>query len=159
MRIEVRGDDLIDLADEFIEETKPVVVSLMNRVSNVVLTAAQRRLSAVSGRTSAPGESPSMRSGALFRSLKIVGATVKGRVVRGGVQSDHPGAGNLEWGGAGLTKNVTEGLHLTGAARKRLRKDLADSPGATRMIAARPFLRPAEEQSEAEVTRILNEGL
>lgn len=131
-RVEVRGD-YIDIADEVLAETAPIAKERMNVASRVLLDHVRRRLSANDGPApAAPGESPAYQRGDLFRSFRTIASTIRGRVVRGGVASDDPGAAAQEFGW------TTE---------------------AGRLIPARPYVRPAEIAAEPEVARMLETGL
>lgn len=102
VRIVVRGDDRLDLADEIREEFHREVKGVMDEAARIALADVQGQLSLRKGtpRTSAPeGQPPEFDEGDLYRSYRTIPARVKGDAAISGVQSNHPGAARIEFGG------------------------------------------------------------
>src|SRR5690606_15435712 len=141
IRVEVRGESLIDLADDVTDETLPVVKDLMRRASDSLLSEVRRRLRTRQGpEPSPPGEPPAQQTGALARSFERMPVRVRGRTVSGGIRSteDYRKIGALEYGGVRTPKG-TQGSEW---AKRKVRSALKSQ--GTFHIRARPFLRPSE---------------
>lgn len=98
VRVEVYGDNLLDVADELLDEMIEPAKAAVKDARDIVFDEAKRLLNR---RTSGPaieGEAPVRRTGELERSLKKTAVSVKGRVVSAGFSSKHPGAMRLEHG-------------------------------------------------------------
>lgn len=101
MKLVVETDGAIDLADELEEEFRPRARRVMQTASAIVLARIQSLLRTRQGTryTAAPaGAAPERDSGELARSFRTLGVRVQGRIVEGGIWSDHPGANRLEFG-------------------------------------------------------------
>lgn len=131
IRVEVHGDSLIDMADDITDEEKPRVRKIVREASTMLRARMQRILRARSGEPSAPGQAPAEQTGELANSIREIGTTVRQNIVRGGVEvgkeEDIEKVQSLEFGAVG--------------------------PDA-RILAARPFMRPAEAAVEARVSRL-----
>lgn len=127
----VYGDSLINLADELLDEVKPGARQAVREASTMLRERMQRILRAKSGWPSAPGEAPAMDTEELANDIREIGTTIRNNIVRGGVavgtEEDIPKVQSLEFGAVGA---------------------------GARILLARPFMRPAEEAIEADVTRL-----
>lgn len=91
----------IDLADELEEDAIPWAKQLVSEAGDMGLAEVRRLLSLRRGtaQTVAPeGQPPEFDEGGLYESYEKIPPKVKGRIATSGVQSDHPGAGRLEYG-------------------------------------------------------------
>lgn len=132
----IGGDSFVDLADEIMEETRPVVFELARSAGKILLSDVQRRLrrrvaastNTKHGTPAPPGEPPAYQSGATYRSFSTLGVRVQDNVVTSGIKSSMPAEVNsLEHG------------HVTAAGT---------------MVAPRAFLRPADESVQPEIDRL-----
>jgi len=135
IRARIRETDALNLAEEALDELMPTLEAATQRAAQVIVTEAQlnlRKRQGSRGTASPAGEPPEMDEGDLLRSVKA-GRTRKTKYsVRTEYGSEHPAAGLHEFGGT-----VTKG-------------------GAKRTYPPRPYMRPAEESSRAEVDRIVD---
>lgn len=121
----------LDLADELEEEFRRNARGALDKCGEVLLKNVRANLARRKGPDAAPqGEPPAMQEGDLSRSFRRLPTRVKGRVASSGVESAHPGAARLEWG-----KTDSRGIRTF----------------------PHPYLAPAQEASEAEITEILTE--
>lgn len=133
MRVFVGGDDLIDLVDEITEETLPIAVDAVDRGADVLLAKTQELLRRRRGPESAPeGEPPAAQTEALVKSFRKLKPRVQGRVVTSGIRSDAEAVNRLEFGATDSRGIVTK---------------------------PHPFLRPAVEQTEGAITKLLEDAL
>jgi hypothetical protein len=136
IRVRFGETDMLALGDDSIDELMDRAEAALDKAVDVVVAEAQLNLRKRQGtrKTAAPaGESPEQDEGDLLLSVK------PGRVrrtkygVRKEYGSDHPSAGLHEFGGT-ITQR-----------------------GKKRTYPPRPYLRPAEATTEAEVERILED--
>lgn len=134
IRHRIEGESFAGLGAEVLAELQPKGEAAVNKAVAVVHRKALDMLGRSSSGTKASeaGQPPALRRGALRRSLKIRAAQVRENVVSAAVYTNHPGAGAQEYGG-----RVGKGKSIR--------------------LPARPYLRPALEQTEAEVTAILGD--
>lgn len=129
VNVRIEGENFIDLGDEIVNETLPVVKQLAKAASKIFLTNVQRRLRgriAARGAASAEGEAPNYQSGDLYRSFDTASVRVLSNVVQAGIKSSEPHekVNSIEYG------HVSKGgVH----------------------VGPRPFLRPAEEAIRPEI--------
>lgn len=100
LRVTVYGDK-IDLADDLEKEFHKEAKAVVDYASRLVLREITRLLTLRSGtkQTAAPeGEPPEADTMDLARSFEVIPPRVRGRSVRGGVQSRDPGVPRLEFG-------------------------------------------------------------
>ena len=131
MRVEIYGDSLIDLADEVVEETRVPMLRKMRSASRLLADRVRQMLRSTGTGVSEPGQAPGMDTEELANSVRPIGTRVRGNVIRGGYEvgkeDDIEKVQSLEFGATG-----DDG----------------------RILAARPFMRPAEAQSEAAITKL-----
>lgn len=137
MRIQVRGDDShIDMADEVVDESIPIVKKAANEVGDAFLLDIRSRLRRRQGPGSAPaGESPAEQTGELARGMRRLAARVRGRVISSGVRHTSmtfEEINSIEYGAVGPNGRVSK---------------------------ARPFARPAEEALEKKAAGIFEREL
>jgi hypothetical protein len=132
MSLQITGD-VLDLADELQEEFVDGAKVAMRQGSRLLRDEVRRRLRLRKGPVPAPeGEPPAEQTGELVRSIKVLPVRVRGRVVSGGIKTDHPGATRLEFGAV-------------------------DKRGVRTF--PHPFLLASQEAVADEVTRLLNEAI
>lgn len=134
VKVVVYGDKL-DLADEVAEEFVAEAKDVAGEAGNIMLAEAQRlaKLRIGTAQTAAPeGQPPEYDSGEFYRKLKRIPPRVKGRVASSGIQSNHPGAARIEWGGT-------------------------DSRGIRTL--PHPIFRPAAANSEQPITELAQRKL
>lgn len=127
---------LADLGDEIWDELNPRAGNAVIRGAQRIVDAAKANLSRPgSARTASPaGTAPEQDSGKLRDSMQLIGVPRRTKyAVRQQYGSTHPGAGVLEFGGS-ITQD-----------------------GVKRMYPPRPYMRPAEASTEAEVEGILDD--
>lgn len=131
VRVVIYGDKL-DLADELEEEFHASAKQAVADAADILLDDVQRRLTVRTTGIAAEGEAPVRRRGNLERSYKRINPTIRGRVARSGIYSNHPGANRLEYG-----KTDTRGVRTL----------------------PHPAVRPAIEATEPAIDRLLTERL
>lgn len=126
IRTRITGDNLIDLADEILDETIAPVKAVAEQAGGILLADVQRRLRTRSGETAPEGEAPAYQSGDLLNSFRRLPVRVKENTVTSGIESSEPfgKVNGLEYG-----RVTPEG----------------------KQVKARPFLRPAEEAVQSKV--------
>lgn len=130
LKLMVTGAPL-NLADELEEEFQKNARVAMTRCADVLLRNVRTNLRKRKGPEPAPeGQPPAEQEGELSQSFRRLPTRVKGRYASSGVESAHPGAARLEWG-----KTDVRGVRTF----------------------PHPYLAPAAEESEAEITAILTE--
>lgn len=153
IRVTVSGDNFDKLGDEALLELKPDAESFVDAGARIIRRNAQTLLSRRgtgnivkrfvktrkrSGRSivfenaSVPGAPPAFHLGKLQRSLKVTKPKWKGLVVTAAV------------GPKGKMTAIAHILEFGGRVGRKL----------LTVIAARPFMRPAERMSESEIDRV-----
>lgn len=130
IRVEVYGDNLIDVADELIEEMIEPAKAAVKDARDLVFEEAKRLLNRRTSGPAVAGEPPVRRTGDLERSMAKTPVRVRGRVVDAGWVVKHPGAMRLEVG-------------------------FVDQRGVRTL--PHPWMRPAEENTKDEVEARLQE--
>lgn len=159
------ADNLIDFADEIVEESRPMLLAAVDGALKMFQEDVQHRLSRTHGTFGPlmPGQersdgadsgfgplpSPRRITGELMASIKRTRARIKGNDVLGVVTTTHDGAGVLEYGGVVLTKAMKATLRVsqrgrTVASTRFMKKELKSVEGSHQRR-ARPFMRPAAE--------------
>lgn len=130
LKLKVYGAPLT-LADELEESFQANAKAGLTQCGEVLLGNVRGQLRRRKGPEPAPeGQPPAEQGGKLSQSFRRLPTRVRGRSASSGVESNHPGAARLEWG----------------ATDKR---GIRTFP--------HPYLAPAAEASEPEITRILTE--
>lgn len=124
------GPDLVDLADELLDEVEPRAKEAVRDARDIVLGEAKRLLSLRTSGLPTEGQPPVRRTSELYRSLRKLAVSVRGRVISAGFSTAHPGASRLEYG-------------------------FVDKLG--RRTLPHPWLRPAFENTRDQVERRLAE--
>lgn len=133
IRHRIEGESFAGLGADILAELQPRAEAAVNKAVAVVHAKAVELLGRPGeGKASEAGTPPALRRGTLRRSLKIRPAQVRENVISAAVYTNHPAAGAHEYGGR--------------VGRKKAIR-----------LPARPYLRPAFEQTEPEVTAILGE--
>lgn len=136
IRVEVRGDSLIDLADEVTDETRPKARKAMREALNLFAAEIRRLLAIRTGEVSREGQPPAQQTGDLLRGVRVASVRVRGNTVMGAVEvgkhEDIEKVQGLEFGATG-----DDG----------------------RVLKPRPFMRPAEENVQTAVDKVLTEGV
>lgn len=137
-RIVVLGDpkkkDGEAVAEDALKVFQREAKSAMREASDELLRAVHSQLRKSTTPPAAPGQPPAYRGEVptLMGSFKRITARATRTSVSGGVQSSHPGAGRLEWGGTD-----SRGVHTF----------------------PHPYLSPAVEAAEPSVHNILSRVL
>lgn len=133
MRVYITEAQLDGIGDELWEELEPRTEKALAEGAQLIVDAAQLNLRRRrgTGRSTAPaGEAPEFDTGELHDSVKLLGKVRRSKYqVRQGYGSQHPASILHEYGG--LTKGGVGGV--------------------PRRYPARPYLRPAEEQTREAV--------
>lgn len=137
VRVDVgHKNDVAGMGDEILAELEPRARAAVEKGIEVVRKKADDILSrparSADGNPTAGDSRPALRSGKLRRSIRVIPTRVREGVVSAGLGSNLPQALPLEFGG-------------TVGRGKRTR------------IRPHPWIRPAMEQSAAEVERVLEE--
>ena len=131
----------------------------LQQASQVLLrnTQYQLRRRKGNGIPSAPGEPPAMQTGALAKSFKRLRVRLRRNYGSSGVTSDDPGAYVLEWGTTVASSGAFKVAGRTGRKlANRFLRGLAPVLGqGVYRIAPRPYLKPASDDSEQQITEVL----
>lgn len=121
--------ELADMGDEIWDDLFPRAEAAARRGAEMIVARAKQNLSRPGSASTAsqPGEPPEMDSGRLKDSMQVFGVKTTKYSVRAEYGSDHPAAGLHEWGGS------VQG----------------------RTYPPRPYLRPAEDATAAEVDELV----
>lgn len=132
--IRVEGEAHLDLTDEILDESLPLVMEKADEAAAMLLAEVQRNLQRRKGPDAAPaGEPPAEHTGELAASYKVIKARSLGDGrVRSGIQSRHPGAARVEFGATDV-RGITTKPH--------------------------PYVRPAEEAMQQPITALLEAAL
>jgi len=129
------GDNVIDLADEMLEELEPRAKAAVEDARDIWYAELLRMLAQRSSGAARENEPPVHRGGgdqwtpvSLLDSFRKIPGRVRGRVASAGFSSTHPGANRLEYG-------------------------FVDRDGHETF--AHPYLRPSYEKKRAEIMRRL----
>lgn len=146
---------MMDYADQSFKKNAR---GALKRSSDELLKHVQYQLRRRRGPTpSAPGEPPAMQTGKLAKSFKRLRVKLRKGYGSSGVTSDHPGAYVLEWGStvasrAAMKIGGRRGRRLANAFLRGLAPIIG---GGVWRVAPRPYLGPASEEADPEITRIL----
>lgn len=133
IRLRLTEVDVLGLPESSREDLMAAIEPLLDPAVDLIVSAARSNLSRRRGTasTAAPiGEPPEYDEGQLHDSIRAGETKRTLYSVRKEYGSDHPAAGLHEYGGT--------------------------TKGTKRLYPARPYMRPAEAQTEDEVSRILD---
>ena len=155
-RLSVRATK-IDLVQQADADFKKNARRALTQSSQVLLRYTQFYVRRQRGpNPSAPGEPPAMQTGKLAKSFKRLRTRLRKGYGSAGITSSEPYSYMLEYGTTVVAHKIGN-KKLRGRANRLLRGFGRVLGNAVYRVAPRPYLKPAQDDAEPEVTRILTE--
>lgn len=156
-RIQVQPSEL-NLWKDADADFKKNARRLLRQASDVLLNHTKYQLLRRRGNeVSAPGEPPVSHTGKLAKSFKRIRVRLRKGYGSAGITSSHPAAYALEWGETVASRTA---FKITGQRGRRIANKFLRGLGSVTglgvyRLAPRPYLQPAADESEDEITKIL----